>query len=418
MTLDEGALPQATPLALGEHMLASAFESWRATTEALTDYWGGALSRAAGPAELAADAARWLELTTSRSRPRWAHPNRVVQDSELMRLRDFSATRPGDVTPTLVVPPQAGHDSSIVDYSKAQSQIETIRGAGLTRLYSLDWVGATQRTKDAGIVDYLETMDRAVEHIGGPVNLIGDCQGGWLATIYAALHRDRVNTLTVAGAPIDFHAGDAVIDGYVRMLDPARDLSFYEAIVAAGGGVLRGGMMLGGFITIKPENEVAKQLGLLAKLDDADHVERYRAFEDWYKQTQDIPGAFYLWIVEHLFRDNELILGELSVGGNRVDLRAIDCPLMMLAGESDHITPPAQVFALADAVSTPGDAVTRRTTSGGHLGLFMGREALRGAWPPLLAEVARHSRSKGRSSRAAGRSRRRTPHARTPVPAP
>ena len=47
---------------------------------------------------------------------------------------------------------------------------------------------------------------QSVELLGGRVNLIGDCQGGWLATIYAALHPERVNTLTIAGAPIDFHA--------------------------------------------------------------------------------------------------------------------------------------------------------------------------------------------------------------------
>ena len=60
---------------------------------------------------------------------------------------------------------------------------------------------------------------RAVERIGAPVNLVGDCQGGWLAAIYAALHPGRVHTLTVAGAPIDFHAGlgapiPAYVDGF------------------------------------------------------------------------------------------------------------------------------------------------------------------------------------------------------------
>jgi poly(3-hydroxyalkanoate) synthetase len=49
---------------------------------------------------------------------------------------------------------------------------------------------------------------------------------------------------------------------------------------------------------------------LLANLDDPPHLERYREFEDWFKHTQAIPGAFYLWIVEHLFRDNELIAGK------------------------------------------------------------------------------------------------------------
>ncbi|MEJ7718849.1 MAG: hypothetical protein WKF31_13125 [Thermoleophilaceae bacterium] len=34
---------------------------------------------------------------------------------------------------------------------------------------------------------------------GGPVNLVGDRQGGWLAAIYAALHPEQINTLTIAG---------------------------------------------------------------------------------------------------------------------------------------------------------------------------------------------------------------------------
>jgi poly(3-hydroxyalkanoate) synthetase len=70
-----------------------------------------------------------------------------------------------------------------------------------------------------------------------------------------------------------------------------------------------------------------------------------------------------------------------------VDLRRISCPLNLLAGETDHITPPPQVFALAGAVSTPPKHITQRTTSGGHLGLFMGREALREHWPPIVADV-------------------------------
>jgi poly(3-hydroxyalkanoate) synthetase len=122
------------------------------------------------------------------------------------------------------------------------------------------------------------------------------------------------------------------------------------------------------------------------------HVERYREFENWFKHTQPIPGAFYLWIVEHLFRDNELIAGELQIDGQRVDLRRIDCPLNLLAGATDHITPPAQVFALADHASTAEADIMRDTSAGGHLGLFMGRESLSDHWPRLLAAVLERSR--------------------------
>ena len=102
-------------------------------------------------------------------------------------------------------------------------------------------------------------------------------------------------------------------------------------------------------------------------------------------------GGIGAAIVEHLFRNNELVHGELEVGGERVDLSRIECPLNLLGGATDHITPPDQVFALADVASTPGDDVTCRVTSGGHLGLFMGHEALSEHWPPLLADVARRS---------------------------
>ena len=168
-------------------------------------------------------------------------------------------------------------------------------------------------------------------------------------------------------------------------------MDFYEQVVALGDGVLRGQYMLNGFIVIRPKSEVAKQLDLLRNLDDPDHVERYRAFEDWFKHTQDIPGRFYLWIVERLFRDNRLVAGTLEVGGERVDLGRITCPLFLLAGADDHITPPEQVFALADHAGTAERDVVRRVTSGGHLGLFMGSESLREHWPPIMAAVAERS---------------------------
>jgi poly(3-hydroxyalkanoate) synthetase len=369
-------------------LVDSWLEAWAVSVSGLTDCFAAALSGASGPM----DVPRWLELIGSRRAPSWTSPNEIVFEAPIARLRDFSAhDAPRGLVPTLVLPPQAGHDSCIVDYSADQSQIATIVASGLKRAFSLDWIGATRETADATVEDYLDVIDRAVEHCGGRVNLIGDCQGGWLATIYTALSPERVNTLTLAGAPIDFHAGEPVIHEVVRRLAPGGDLRFYRALVAADGGVLKGEHMLAGFILIQPGDEISRQLELFAHVHDSAHVERYREFEDWFKHTQDIPGAFYLWIVEHLFRDNALISGELEIGGRRISLGQIDMPLALLAGATDHITPPDQVFAIADLVSTPTHVIHRDVTSGGHLGLFMSHEALRHHWPPLLAKVAAHS---------------------------
>jgi poly(3-hydroxybutyrate) depolymerase len=69
----------------------------------------------------------------------------------------------------------------------------------------------------------------------------------------------------------------------------------------------------------------------------------------------------------------------------------LDMPLQLLAGASDHITPPDQVFAIADLASTPDELIHRDVAAGGHLGLFMSHEALHDHWPPLLAKVRAHS---------------------------
>ncbi len=347
------------------------------------------------------DVSRWAALLNERGRPGWASEHELVFETPVARLRDFSAgSAPRGLVATLVLPPQAGHDSCIVDYAPDQSQMRAILDSGLRRAYTLDWVGASPKTAGATIDDYLAVIDRAIEHCGGRVNLIGDCQGGWLATIYAALAPEKVNTLTIAGAPIDFHAGEPVIHEVLRCLAPGGDLSFYEALVASGEGVLKGEHMLSGFIMIAPGSEISRQLELLAHLDDARYVARYREFEAWFKHTQDIPGGFYLWIVRHLFANNELIRGALEVGDQRVDLGRLTMPLNLLGGATDHITPPDQVFALADYAGTPASQVRRGLSSGGHLGLFMGHEALREQWPPLLAQVLAHSKPARRDAAA------------------
>jgi poly(3-hydroxyalkanoate) synthetase len=383
------------PPSFRELSVDRAVDGWAATAEGLADYWNGAITRSAGPWTVAYDLGLWWSTAMRRARPSWHAPHTIVLEAPIARLRDFSTTgRRPRVVPTLVLPPQAGHDSCIVDFAPDQSQMRTILDAGLTRAFTLDWIGATHATKDAGIEDYIEVIDRAVDHIGTPANLVGDCQGGWLAAIYAALRPERVNTLTIAGAPIDFHAGDAAIHAAVRHFAPTGDLAFYRALVASGGGVFKGDSMLAAFILLKPEDELGRQTQLLANIRDRAHVERYRHFEDWFRHTQDIPGRFYLWIVEHLFRDNALVRGRLRVGDELVDLSRIICPINLLAGAKDHITPPDQVWALQSAVGTPTNDITRRLASGGHLGLFMGHEALGEHWTPIMADVARSSRAR------------------------
>jgi len=287
-------------------MLHMQTETWKAAAKGWAGYARRRCRPTTTPLHVMADGMKWWWTMMDREEPQWASPNEVMWDSGIAKLRDFSQGSRKRVVPTLSLPPQAGHHSCIVDYLPEQSQLRAVRTAGLERAYAIEWLGVTKETKDVTIDDYLAVIDRAVEDLGGKVNLIGNCQGGWLSTMWAALNPERVNTLIVGGAPIDTHAGNSVVAKYKHIMTPGGRIGHYRLLVKAGRGILPGPVMLISFIAMKPQNEVSKQLGLLAHLDDPEYVAHYAEFEDWYRYTVPLPGKVYLWAIEHLFLSNGL----------------------------------------------------------------------------------------------------------------
>ncbi|QJY49318.1 DUF3141 domain-containing protein [Pseudonocardia broussonetiae] len=196
-------------------------------TRSAGNLWLDAVTRPRTPLANLARGALWWSTMADRREPRWHRDNTITLSTPFAHLRDFTAPADvdDDVVPTLVLPPQAGHSSHVIDFSPRQSQLAVLAAAGLTKLYALEWRAATTATRDVGVTDYLDLIDRSVRRMGGRANLVGDCQGGWLAAIYAALHPERVHTLTLAGAPIDFHAGESVIASSTRAMTGALGLA-------------------------------------------------------------------------------------------------------------------------------------------------------------------------------------------------
>jgi poly(3-hydroxyalkanoate) synthetase len=261
-----------------------------------------------------------------------------------------------------------------------------LREQGLGAIYCLEWLPATQETKHTTIEDYIAAVHYCVTHLGGQANLIGDCQGGWLSAIFSALYPEMVNTLSIAGAPIDFQAGDGQIKEAVNnnaKLYPDGGMALYRQLVSMGNGILDGRMMVMGFNLMKPGQTTLRYLSLYRNIHDPEQSARFREMKNWYDFTQNIAGDFYLWIVQHLFRDNELILGKLVVGGRTVDMKQIKCPLFLVGGTRDHVTTPDQVFAMRQYVGTPSEQVHEYLVDAGHIGLFMAKNVLTETWSEI-----------------------------------
>ena len=348
-------------------------------------FWpfGLALEFEEAAVDAAANNMKFLEevekTQVEREPPKWATANRAVFDLHTLTLRDFS--RADDRTPVLVLPPYAGHTSTIADFHEGQSLVATLLDNGCPRVTAIDWRSATLEMRYYDIDNYLAEINVCVDALGGKVRLVGLCQGGWCAAMFAARFPQKVERLVLAGSPIDTDAGDGAIQEAAHKL-PMR---FYEDLVRAGGGLLKGAFMLEGFKALHPVQQyVEKFVDLYEHVDDPSYLSRFEQFERWYECTINLPGAWYLQVVRQIFKENRLAKGTFVGLGRELDLHDIVCPVYLLAGADDDITPPAQVFGAAPLLGCGADRIYRATAAGGHIGLFMGRKVLQANW----AEIA------------------------------
>lgn len=307
--------------------------------------------------------------------PEWATPNRILMDLDTMRLRDFSHHSSADI-PVLIDPPYAGHSSIIADYAKGQSLVETLQSGGLKHVLVMDWKSATPAMKDFDIDTYLADIDKVVAALGNRVHLIGLCQGGWMSAMWAARYPKKVRSLVLAGSPIDTDAGEGAIKEVAHKLP----MLFFEGLVASGGGLLLGQYMLAGWKSMHPEKQFEKYLDLYQHIEEKNYIERTETFERWYENPVNLPGAFYLQAVQQLFKENRFAKGKFVGLGKRLSLKDITCPVYLLAGDADDITPKEQVFDAEKYLGTHKNHIVKKLVPGGHIGLFMGSKALAESW--------------------------------------
>jgi poly(3-hydroxyalkanoate) synthetase len=315
-------------------------------------------------------------------RPVLATPNQARLDLRTMVLRDYGM--PGGI-PTLVDAPHAGHTAMIADYHKGQSLVETLLANGIGHVALTDWKSATEDMKDLEIDNYLAEVIIAIDDLGGRVNLVGLCQGGWVAAMVAARFPDKVHALVLAGAPIDTDAGD----GPVKHMVHDSPASFYEELVGLGGGLMKGQLMLQGWKNMHPEQHyIQDHVDLYEHIDDPAYLKKEETFESWYESPIDLPGRWYLQVISQIFKENRLAKGKFVGLGRVLNLHDISCPVYLLAGADDDITTPEQVLDAAKYLGTPPSSIVKTTVPGGHIGLFMGAQTLQEHWPPIARWIA------------------------------
>jgi poly(3-hydroxyalkanoate) synthetase len=305
-----------------------------------------------------------------------------IELATMLLLEQREQTEP-HAPAVLIVAPYAVHDASIADFAPTHSVAEILSEARPGLIALTFWKSATAEMRDYGIDAYLGDLNVAIDDLGGRASLIGLCEGGWLAAVYAARFPQKVARLVLAGAPIDLAAAESPITRVLATVSPAT----IEQVMA-----LVGGRVLGSLSLALWPSELSREFTTEAALQCAGDAALIAKFDDWNARAVDLPGAFFLQTTEWLFRENRLARGCFPALGRPARLSEIEAPIFVLAAADDEVVTLPQ--ALAAKSLCRGTSVAVRVVPGRHLSLFMGRKTLDGAWREIACWL-RHRTAAG-----------------------
>ncbi len=313
----------------------------------------------------------WTEVLQPYKPLQWSLPNKITFKNDSLNLRCFTPSASSLKTPIIILSPNAGHNLNICELLIRRCLCVDQERA----VYVVDWIPPTPESpnKNDSLDDLITNIGKCVSEVGGKTHLFTLCQGAWAGAIYTALYPDTVLSYSDAAGPIDFCAGGGKIQAICQTLP----FSFYQNMVAMSGGVQRGEFQLMGFKGLNPyDRYVGDYTDLWNAICEGDEngIKKWHRFKEWYDQPQNLPGVWYLEAVDKLFKKNLLITGELEILGRKVDLGNFKCPVFLIAGDKDDITPAPQVFSMEKYVSTP--VVKHLLQNAGHIGVFVKQESL------------------------------------------
>lgn len=278
------------------------------------------------------------------------------------------------------------------DLAPGRSLAETLVAAGLdVWLLDLRGHGHAERLADGrrqpggwtvdtyGLVDVPAAVDAVLAATGAErLAYVGHSMGGMVGAIYAgsrSARASRLSSMVVVGSPLDFADADALTDAALWLMRASAPVSVRVPSPWAS----------------RVHGRVGRDGGAIDALLFTDISEPYRSLA-------------YERVVSPIVRGELRQLGRAGPAGAFVDAegsrswldasRAIEVPILALAGKADRVAPPSSVLPWAEGVGERVFVVAGRDTGFaadyGHLDLAFGDHAAQEIYPRIAAWILDH----------------------------
>ena len=277
--------------------------------------------------------------------------------------------------------------SYVLDLRPGFSLIEYLLERGFD-VYLVDWgvpdAADAGNTLETYVDDYLprvvDTVCRVSE--ADEVTLFGYCLGATLSAMLIAAHADLpIRNLVGVAAPIDLQR----TMGVTNLFDPSR---FRADDMVDDTGNVPADLVHKAFQMLKPTGQAVAYANLWQNLWNDEWVQGYQAMAQWTRDHVPFPGAC-LRQLQSAALENALVTDRLYLGGRKVTLSNITCPILNVIAERDHIVPVEAAEPLTRLAGSKDTEELRLPM--GHMTLITGRQAFKTTIPAVADWIKEHS---------------------------
>ena len=301
-------------------------------------------------------------------------PGKVVYRNHLVELIQYDATTPEVAAEPVLIVPSCIMKYYILDLSPHNSMVKYLCDQGFT-VFMLSWRNPDASDRELSLDDYLrmgllDTMAAIRQQTGSEqLHTIGYCLGGtFLAMVASLLARARndasvrvklddlpiLRTVTLLAAQTDFsEPGDlGVFIDSDQISHLQRDMQ--------NQGYLSGRQMAAAFQLLNARDLIWARQTRRYLLGEDDNGMDLMA---WNADATRLPARMHSEYLHELFLRNALSMGHGRALGEHIALIDIQCPMLVVGTEKDHVSPWRSVYKITLLTDTD---LTFVLASGGH----------------------------------------------------
>jgi polyhydroxyalkanoate synthase len=312
-------------------------------------------------------------------------PYQLVYAEPGVKLRRYGETVSDG--PVLLIVPAPIKKTYIWDLAPEVSVVRRCLNRGL-RVYLAEWTAAGDAERNFGLADYgdrlLNACIAAIESDNGEkqVVLAGHSLGGVLATTFACLHPQHVRATVLLETPLHFGADAGNFAPLVAATPDSRPIE--DAF-----GNVPGSFLNAVSITAAPHVfQWERYIDFSLSMGNPETFSTHMRVERWTHDEFPLPGRLFSDIVELLYRNDQLMNGNLCIGDRQIGPRNMQTPLLSVIDPRSTIIPPQSILPFHEAAASASKKLLQYTGDIGvciqHVGVLVGTNAHTTVWPAIF----------------------------------